>query len=65
MKEFRRNALNWLPEEDVESLVRFRDYYFLSEYKDLIFHVMEHCYDIPQISEMLRKTIWNSLGLET
>ncbi|MBK6895957.1 MAG: methyltransferase domain-containing protein [Alphaproteobacteria bacterium] len=62
MKEFRRNALNWLPEEDVESLVRFRDYYFLSEYKDLIFHVMEHCYDIPQISEMLRKNNLEFLG---
>ena len=62
MKEFRRNALNWLPKEDVESLVRFRDYYFLSEYKDLIFHVMEHCYDIPQISEMLRKNNLEFLG---
>ena len=62
MKAFRRNALKWLPKEDVESLIRFRDYYFLSEYKDLIFHVMEHCYDIPQISEMLRKNNLEFLG---
>jgi len=62
IKEFRRNAAKWLPKQDIESLARFRDYYFLSEYKDLIFHVMEHCYDIPQLSKMLENNNLEFLG---
>lgn len=62
IKDFRRNAPKWLPKEDVASLVRFRDYYFLSEYRDLIFHVMEHSYDIPELSEMLKKNNLEFLG---
>ncbi|MCB1591123.1 MAG: methyltransferase domain-containing protein [Alphaproteobacteria bacterium] len=54
IKEFRRNAQKWLSKSEIENLLKFRDYYFLSEYRDLIFHVMEHCYDLREMDSMMK-----------
>jgi hypothetical protein len=45
--------------EHAQAVLGFTDFYSLSECRDLLFHVMEHTYTLPQIGEML-----DALGLE-
>ena len=55
IKEFRRNARKLLGKKDYNRISQFHDYYYLSEYRDLLFHVMEHRYTIPQLADMLER----------
>jgi SAM-dependent methyltransferase len=57
LRELRRRIL--LGEEDLPSPPPFRDFYQLNEFRDLVFHVMEHRFTIPQIAGNLK-----TLGLE-
>ena len=41
------------------------DFYTLSECRDLLFHVQEHQFDIPQIASFLTDNRLNFLGFET
>lgn len=59
MRRFRADIQSLLSEKDYKDITRFRDYYFMSECRDLLFHVQEHQYDLQQI-----KAILSSLGLE-
>jgi len=59
MKAFRRNSPRLLPRAVLDELVRCGDYFFLSMYRDLLFHVQEHNFDLLDIEGMLRE-----LGLE-
>ncbi len=62
IKSFRRNSEKYFSSSEISNLLKFRDYYFLSEYRDLIFHVMEHCYDLLQIEALLNKEKLEFLG---
>jgi ubiquinone/menaquinone biosynthesis C-methylase UbiE len=55
MRRFRRGSPVLLPKPVFEELTRFTDYYQLSMYRDLLFHVQEHRFTIPQIAELLRE----------
>jgi tetratricopeptide (TPR) repeat protein len=58
MKSFRDSIIG--SEKDHYELILFtRDFYSLSELKDLLFHVQEHRFTIPQIKDCL-----NELGLK-
>lgn len=61
---FRRDIEALLPKADVENLRGFRDYFFLSEFKDLIFHVMEHRFTIPQLRDVLAKHNLEFMGFK-
>ena len=52
MRSF-RDEINQSKKEHHKSVFRFRDYYTLSELKDLMFHVQEHRFTIPQIKDLL------------
>ena len=58
MRSF-RDEISQSKKQHHKSVLRFRDYYNLSELKDLIFHVQEHRFTIPQIKDHL-----DELGLE-
>ena len=58
MRSF-RDEINQSKKEHHKSVFRFRDYYTLSELKDLMFHVQEHRFTISQIKDHL-----DELGLE-
>jgi len=45
-------------------LVEFRDFYCLSECRDLIFHVQEHRFTLPQIAAALDELSLDFLGFE-
>lgn len=59
MRQFRRGSPDVLDRTVMQDLCNRGDYFHLSMYRDLLFHVQEHRYDLPEIAEML-----NTLGLE-
>ncbi len=54
MKDFRQKVIH-SSSEDHKYIRSFKDFYCLSELRDLLFHVEEHRFTIPQIEESLNK----------
>ena len=54
-----RESLMVSENKDYERLTSFSDFFSLSEFRDLIFHVQEHRFTIPKIQDCL-----NELGLK-
>ena len=52
MKSFRLNMMN-SEKNHYKKILNSNDFYSLSEFKDLLFHVQEHRFSIPQIKECL------------
>ena len=59
MRYFRDHAAELVGGKTHKELAGFADYFYMSECRDLLFHVQEHRLTIPQIAEMLDR-----LGLE-
>jgi len=59
MKNFRKHSTQALKPQVIADLMGYGDYYHLSMYRDLIFHVQEHQFDIPGIGITLK-----NLGLQ-
>lgn len=59
MRKFRRESPDLLDRTVMQDLMNRGDYYHLSMYRDLLFHVQEFRVTIPQIAEKIK-----SLGLE-
>lgn len=54
MKNFRKHSTQALSPQVIADLMGYGDYYHLSMYRDLIFHVQEHQFDIPGIGITLK-----------
>lgn len=54
MKSFRRQAEESLPEDLYKSLTARGDYFQMSMYRDLLFHVQEHRFNLLEIRDILR-----------
>gem|GEM_PF-323189 len=63
VRTFRQRILQ-AREPGLEGLLDSEDFYTTSTCRDLLFHVMEHCFDIPQIQEMLGQLGLEFLGFE-
>src|SRR5262249_58549888 len=48
---------------DLKSLLRWRDFYSMSDCRDFLFHVQEHQFELPQIAAMLRDRGLTVLGM--
>ncbi len=59
IRAFRRAAPQLLSQEAYADIIKSSDYYSMSTCRDLLFHVQEHRFDIPQIKAAL-----DALGLE-
>lgn len=59
MRRFRDDCPLIMDKETLRGLLSFRDFFSASECRDLLFHVMEHRFTLPQI-----KSILPELGLE-
>lgn len=53
IRRFRREAPVILPKETYDNICSFRDYFVLPECRDLLFHVQEHRFTIPQLKDFL------------
>ncbi len=62
IRKFRADMHRLLKKIDYESIIYSHDYYFTSECRDLLFHVMEHRLTIPQLSQMLDRVNLEFLG---
>ncbi|MEZ0225808.1 MAG: methyltransferase domain-containing protein [Alphaproteobacteria bacterium] len=54
MRAFRRNSAKILGNDLLKIVARFDDYYTMSMYRDMMFHVQEHDLDLTQIAAMLK-----------
>ena len=59
MKSFRRGIINSDDKEKYQRIQLSSDFYSLSAMRDLLFHVQEHRFTLPQIQDCL-----SQLGLE-
>lgn len=59
LRRFRQDILNLPVAHPHRVIIRFKDFYCLSDLRDLIFHVQETSYTIPEL-----QTIMDGLGLE-
>ena len=64
MKLFRSNVIN-SSQQDHKNIRLLGDFYSLSELRDLLFHVQEHRFTIPQIKDCLSKLGLKFCGFES
>ena len=64
IRRFRQYLLQGGPAEVRAALTHSPDFYSISDCRDLIFHVQEHRYTLPQIAAMGRELGLECLGLE-
>ena len=53
------------PGDELHNITLFSDFFSMSECRDLLFHVQEHQFSIPQIADVLRESGFTFLGFET
>ncbi|NGX96451.1 MAG: hypothetical protein G4V63_14885, partial [Candidatus Afipia apatlaquensis] len=53
------------PGDPLHNITGFSDFFSMSECRDLLFHVQEHQFSIPQIADFLREIGFTFLGFET
>ena len=51
--------------DQLHNITQFSDFFSMSECRDLLFHVQEHQFSIPQIADFLRESGFTFLGFET
>ena len=64
MKSFRKTVMK-SDQNHHKRILNFSDFYSLSELKDLLFHVQEHRFTIPQIQNCLSQLGLEFCGFET
>ena len=55
MRAFRRESRKLLDKDTLGRLMAVSDYYHISMYRDMVFHVQEHCFDIPGLETALKR----------
>lgn len=55
IRNFRQSIAGAISQESMKALRSLSDFYALSSCRDLVFHVMEHQYRLPQIATMLQR----------
>jgi len=62
IKTCRKLILNQSDETLFENITNIKDFYSLSNVRDLLFNVQEHCFTVPQISKILKDLNLEFLG---
>ncbi len=55
MRDFRQQSATLLDRDVLNTISAVSDYYHAAMYRDMLFHVQEHCFDIPGIDAALKK----------
>jgi 2-polyprenyl-3-methyl-5-hydroxy-6-metoxy-1,4-benzoquinol methylase len=63
IREFRQHVYGAERDSPLKSLLRWRDFYSMSDCRDFLFHVQEHQFELPQIAAMLRDHGLTVLGM--
>jgi len=65
VRRLRSEVAKLAPGDELHGVTSFSDFFSMSECRDLLFHVQEHQFSIPQISDFLRESGFTFLGFET
>src|SRR5262245_23602525 len=63
IRNFRQHVYAAEQDSPLKSLLRWRDFYSMSDCRDFLFHVQEHQFELPQIAAMLRDHGLTVLGM--
>jgi 2-polyprenyl-3-methyl-5-hydroxy-6-metoxy-1,4-benzoquinol methylase/cytochrome c-type biogenesis protein CcmH/NrfG len=63
MREFRQTVFAAERNSPLKSLLRWRDFYSMSDCRDFLFHVKEHQFDLPEVAAMLTENGLKVLGM--
>jgi 2-polyprenyl-3-methyl-5-hydroxy-6-metoxy-1,4-benzoquinol methylase/cytochrome c-type biogenesis protein CcmH/NrfG len=63
MREFRQTVFAAERNSPLKSLLRWRDFYSMSDCRDFLFHVQEHQFDLPEVAAMLTENGLKVLGM--
>ncbi|HEY7165721.1 MAG TPA: tetratricopeptide repeat protein, partial [Candidatus Binatia bacterium] len=63
IREFRHAIFNSAEDSPLRSLLRWRDFYSMSDCRDFLFHVQEHQFELPEIAAILQRNGLKVLGL--
>lgn len=64
VRRLRAEVTSSAPGDELHNLADFSDFFSMSESRDLLFHVQEHQFSIPQIADFLRESGFTFLGFE-
>lgn len=64
IRRVRREIIDMPADSPIRRITRMNDFYSLSDCRDLLFHVQEHCFTLPQIQALLEKHKLNFIGFE-
>ena len=64
IRRLRHDFVNMDGNPEVSKVFKFRDFFCLSECRDLLFHVQEHRFTLPQIEAILKSLKLRFLGFE-
>jgi tetratricopeptide (TPR) repeat protein/2-polyprenyl-3-methyl-5-hydroxy-6-metoxy-1,4-benzoquinol methylase len=62
IRRCRQDLLSNAMQNEFDEVLSFRDFYGMSECRDLLFHVQEHLFTIPQINGILQDLSLNFIG---
>ena len=63
MRGFRQTVFAAERNSPLKSLLRWRDFYSMSDCRDFLFHVQEHQFDLPEVAAMLTENGLKVLGM--
>jgi hypothetical protein len=63
IREFRQTVFCAEDDSPLKSLLRWRDFYSMSDCRDFLFHVQEHQFELPEITALLEKNGLKTLGM--
>lgn len=65
IRQLRRTIMDLPPDDPRRSIIGFTDFFSTSECRDLLFHVEEHQFGIPDIASFLEAQGFDFIGFET
>lgn len=63
IREFRQTVFGAEQDSPLKSLLRWRDFYSMSDCRDFLFHVQEHQFELPEVAAMLTQNGLTVLGM--
>jgi 2-polyprenyl-3-methyl-5-hydroxy-6-metoxy-1,4-benzoquinol methylase/tetratricopeptide (TPR) repeat protein len=64
-RRLRTEILNRPADDPMRKVAQFSDFFSMSEFRDLLFHVQEHQFSLPQIADIIKDLGFTFLGFET
>ncbi len=64
IRQFRARLLALPPDNPLRQVINFSDFYSLSGCRDLLFHVQECCYDLPEVAQCISRLGLRLIGLQ-